>query len=252
MGEPRIHITFPVLNEEGQLESSVERTVAFCREQGIASCEICIADNGSADRTEAIGRALAARHPNVRYLRLPVRGFGLALKTAWDASAADYVGYMDIDLATDLRHLKEVYDHIARGAGYDLYLGSRLKRGASVSKRTLLRALLSRLFNLLLRLRLGVSFSDAMCGFKFINRALYRRVAGRFPFTDDWFFATQLVVRAEWLGARILDLPVVWTDQPNSKSGARLFDLSLLYLAGISELKRELRQFRRTPAEPAR
>ncbi len=250
MNSPRLHITFPVLNEEAQLAGSIERTVAFCREQGMGSCEIAIADNGSTDRTEAIGRALAARHANVKYLRLPVRGFGLALKTAWGQTDAGFVGYMDIDLATDLRHLKQVHDHIARGAGYDLYLGSRLKRGAHVTKRKPSRALLSRILNLLLRLRLGVGFSDAMCGFKFIDRKLYQSLITRFAFTDDWFFVAQLAVRAEWLGARVLDMPVTWTDQPHSKSGARLLNLSRLYLASISELKREMRQFRR--ASPAR
>jgi hypothetical protein len=139
------------------------------------------------------------------------------VKRAWDTTEADFVRYMDIDLATDLRHLKEVCDHVARGDDYELYLGQRLKYGASVRNRTLLREFTSRVFNRLLRLRLGVSFSDAMCGFKFIDRSLYQRLADRFPFTDDWFFATQLAVRSEWLGARILDMPVDWTDQPDSK-----------------------------------
>jgi len=248
----RIHITFPVLNEEALLASSIERTIAFCVEHKLAIHELCIADNGSTDRTPEIGQALAARHPNLTYLRVGKRGFGLALKTAWGAAQADFVGYMDIDLATDLRHLKEVCDHIARGERYELYLGSRLKRGASVRNRTLLREFTSRAFNHLLRLRLGVSFSDAMCGFKFIDRTLYRRLIDRFAFTDDWFFATQLAVRAEWLGARILDMPVDWTDQPDSKSSARLINLSLAYLAGIDELCEEKRRLKGSPAEAAR
>src|SRR5262245_9494549 len=108
----RINVTFPVLNEQDQLAQSVERTIAYCQANGVAIHEFCIADNGSTDRTEEIGRELAARHRNVRYLRLPVRGFGLALKSAWGSADADFVGYMDLDLATDLRHLKEVYDHV--------------------------------------------------------------------------------------------------------------------------------------------
>jgi len=243
VARPLIQVTFPVLNEEAQLAPSIERTIAFCNANGVPIHEFCIADNGSTDRTQEIGRALANRYPNVTYLRLPVRGFGLALKAAWDRSNADYVGYMDIDLATDLRHLKEVHDHIAGGAGYQLYLGSRLLHGASVKNRTLLRGFTSRVFNGLLRLRLGVSFSDAMCGFKFVERDLYVRLQKQFDFSDDWFFATQLAVRAEWLGAKVLDMPVSWTDQPNSKSSARLVDLSLLYLAGMSQLKQEKRRF---------
>lgn len=249
-GMGQIQITFPVLNEEAQLAESIERTLAYCAAENLTIQEICIADNGSTDRTQEIGEALAARYGNVSYLRLPKRGFGLALKTAWGKSQADFVGYMDVDLATDLRHLKEVHDLIAGGAGYDLYLGSRLKRGASVSNRTKLRAFTSRAFNAILHARLGVSFSDAMCGFKFVDRRLYEKLSTQFAFTDDWFFATQLAVRAEWVGARILDMPVVWTDQPDSKSSARLVNLSMLFLAGIGELKQEMRRFKAAGSAP--
>src|ERR1700730_2943548 len=103
----RIHVTFPVLNEEDVLADSIERTLAFCASNGVAIDEFCIADNGSTDRTGEIGRALAARYANVSYLHLEQRGFGLALKSAWNASGADFIGYMDIDLATELRHLRE-------------------------------------------------------------------------------------------------------------------------------------------------
>src|SRR5262249_8256253 len=50
-----------------------------------------------------------------------------------------------------------------------------------------------------------------------------------------------LRVRAEGARARILDMPVAWPDQPHSKSSARLVNLSLLYLAGISQLRREIK-----------
>jgi glycosyltransferase involved in cell wall biosynthesis len=250
--QPRIQVTFPVLNEEALLEDSLERTVAYCRSNGVAIHEFCIADNGSTDRTEEIARALAGRHANVVYRRVGKRGFGLALKTAWMETDADYVGYMDVDLATDLRHLKEVAEHIERGSGYQLYLGSRLLPGASVSNRSLLRSTTSRIFNALMRARLGVSFTDAMCGFKFVERELFLTLMRRFRFTDDWFFAAQLAVRAEWLGARILDMPVEWTDQPDSKSGARLMNLSYLYLVGIGELREEKRQLGNLRSEMAR
>jgi hypothetical protein len=114
-----------------------------------------------------------------------------------------------------------------------------------------LRALTSRAFNALLRARLGVGFSDAMCGFKFIRRGLYEEMAGRFTFSDDWFFVAQLAVRGEWLGARILDMPVEWIDDPNSASGKRLFNLSVLYLEGVSELKKEMRRLNMQPPATA-
>jgi glycosyltransferase involved in cell wall biosynthesis len=242
-GKRTINITFPVLNEERQLGESVHRTLEFCATSGIENFEICIADNGSTDSTPAIGRNLAEAHERVEYLSVGKRGFGLALKTAWYEAQTDFCGYMDVDLATGLKHLKQVYDLIQSGANYDLYLASRLMPGAKVTNRKLLRAFTSRAFNKLLAARLGVGFTDAMCGFKFIRTGLYRDLASRFEFTDDWFFATQLAVRAEWLGAKILDFPVEWSDDPNSKSSARLVNLSRLYLAGIAELREEKRRF---------
>jgi len=251
MAKPRLNITFPVLNEEAQLASSIERTIAFCAANGIDVYEFCIADNGSTDRTGEIARGLASQHARVRLVHLDHRGFGLALKAAWAETDADFVGYMDIDLATDLSHLREVNAYICGAAPYDLYLGSRLAPGALVRNRSLLRGFLSRSFNALLAWRLGISFTDATCGFKFIRRELYRQLEASFPFSDDWFFVVELAVRAERAGARILDMPVAWTDQPHSKSSARLINLSLLYLAGISQLRREILSTAAGPASAA-
>lgn len=239
----KVHVTFPVLNEEVQLETSILETLKFCKANQIESVELCIADNGSTDMTEAIGRDLQYRFDKVTYIRLSKKGFGLALKAAWSECQSDYVGYMDLDLATDLKHFKQVYDLIQQGVPYTLFLGSRLKQGAKVEKRTPIREMISRCFNFWLRLNLNVGFTDGMCGFKFIEKDLYDQLANRFPFTDQWFFATELAVCAEWMGATILDLPVHWVDDPNSKSSTQLLRLTLQYLEGIKRLKREKRKF---------
>jgi glycosyltransferase involved in cell wall biosynthesis len=235
----KLNITFPVLNEESQLEESMIRTVRFCENHNLENIEICIADNGSTDRTEVIGRHVESRMKKVKYLRIPKRGFGLALKTSWALTQADYVGYMDLDLSTNLKHLSEVYELIQTTDKIDLILGSRLKSGATVEKRTLLREITSRSFNCWLQLNLNVGFTDGMCGFKFIERNFYEHIAARFEFTDEWFFATELAVRVEWMGGRVLDLPIHWIDDANSKSSAQLFRLIKQYAIGIERLRQE-------------
>ena len=70
------------------------------------------------------------------------------------------------------------------------------------------------------RVGAAAAFDDSLPG---RGEASEYPLIDRFDFTDDWFFATQVAVRAEWLGAKVLDMPVQWTDDPdNSKSGARL------------------------------
>lgn len=239
----KVQVTFPVLNEEAQLEASVLETLNFCQINQIKNFELCIADNGSTDKTESIGRYLQSQLERVKYIRLQKRGVGLALKSSWSQSQADYVGYMDLDLSTDLQHFKEVYDLIQQETEYKLILGSRLKKGAKVEKRTLLREIISRGFNFWLGLNLDIHFTDGMCGFKFVDRSLYDKLANQFRFTNEWFFATELAVRAEWVGANILDLPVHWVDDPNSQSSARIMRLIIQYLVGIERLRKEQKRF---------
>ncbi len=244
MNRPKkVHVTFPVLNEEAQLEASILATLKFCESHQIKNFALCIADNGSTDRTETIGRDLQARFNKVKYLRLSKKGVGLALKASWSQCQADYVGYMDLDLSTDLKHFKEVYDLIQQGEDYTLIVGSRLRKGAKVEKRTLLREITSRCFNFWLRSNLNISFTDGMCGFKFIEKSFYDKLTSQFEFTDEWFFATELAVRVEWMGGQILDLPVHWVGDANSKSSAQLLRLTRQYLAGIERLRREKRRF---------
>jgi glycosyltransferase involved in cell wall biosynthesis len=252
----KVHITIPVLNEEKQLEASVLEILRFCKVHQIKNFELWIADNGSTDRTEEIGFHLQSQFNNVKYIKLAKRGFGLALKAAWSQSQADYLGYMDLDLATDLKHLKQVYDLIQEGTEYTVILGSRLKRGAKVEQRTLLREITSRGLNFLLHWILRVKFTDGMCGFKFIQKSAYDRLATQFKFTDEWFFVTELAVRSEWMGEKVLDLPVRWVDDPeHSASSARLFRLIEQYLIGIERLWREKKRFmaeRKRKYPPAR
>src|SRR5204863_69031 len=68
----------------------------------------------------------------------------------------------------------------------------------------------------LLRLVLRVRFKDAQCGFKALRadvaRSLLPDVVNR-----NWFFDTELLVRAERAGLRIHELPVDWLDDPDSR-----------------------------------
>ena len=75
---------------------------------------ITIADNGSTDDMPRIGRELAEKYPDVFYTRIEQRGRGRALKRVWSESDADIVGYMDMDLSTDLNALPAL---IARWSG---------------------------------------------------------------------------------------------------------------------------------------
>ena len=124
-----IGIALPVLNEEARLSRGVLKTLEFCAAHGIAA-RITIADNGSTDGTARVAAELVRDHPNVEYLSVGQRGVGRALKRAWTQAATPVIGYMDVDLATDLAHLLQVRDLFESKPGDLVVTGSRLLPGS--------------------------------------------------------------------------------------------------------------------------
>lgn len=236
-------ITIPVLDEEATLQSQIRVLHAFVRQHFPESDQwrIVIADNGSTDATPHLAKGLSEEIPEVHFLRVPKKGVGMALKTSWTKSTADIVGYMDLDLATDLPHFLEAYRALVK-EDYDIVYGTRLHPKAEVINRPLKREISSRAFNLILKAYLGVGFSDGMCGFKFLKRQLFPSLYKHGAQNDGWFFSTELLAVAEWLDYRLFELPVRWTDDAAS-SKVEILPLAKRYLKAMHDLKQQKKKW---------
>ena len=229
-----LDVVIPVLNEEDALQSSLTRLHAFMTTQ-MENYEwtIVIADNGSTDTTPEVSRSLSREFLGIQYHRIEDRGRGRALKSAWLESDSDVVVYMDVDLSTDLKTLPALVSSIAT-EGYDVAIGSRLKKGATVVGRTLLREAISRAYNLIVFSLFFVSFRDAQCGFKALSRGAANSLL---PVVQDtgWFFDTELLILAEKKGVRIKEIPVHWVDDPDSR--VRILNTAFEDLKGLLRLR---------------
>ena len=231
-------ITIPVLNEELTLAQQVKILHAFLLDHFPEKDQwrIVIADNGSTDRTLDIAKTLSKEFPEVTYVKVPRKGVGLALKTSWSQSTADIVGYMDLDLATDLPHFLAAYEALAK-KNYDIVYATRLHPQSQVIGRPFKREVASRVFNFLLKTYLQVGFSDGMCGFKFLKRSTFPQLFARGAQNDGWFFSTELLTVGEWMGLKIYELPVKWTDDISS-SRVKILPLAKRYLQSMQALKK--------------
>jgi glycosyltransferase involved in cell wall biosynthesis len=228
-----VDIVVPVHNEERDLEPSIGRLHAYLTHALPVRARITIADNASTDQTWARAQALAAALPDVRAIRIDVKGRGHALRAAWAASDAPVVAYMDVDLSTDLAALLPLVAPLLSGHS-DIAIGTRLSRHARVIRGPK-RELISRAYNLLLHSVLRARFSDAQCGFKAVRAD---RLALLLPQVEDngWFFDTELLVRAERAGLRIHEVPVDWTDDPDSR--VDVVATAMADLRGVARLVR--------------
>jgi glycosyltransferase involved in cell wall biosynthesis len=211
---PVLDVVIPVHNEEGDLERSVRTLHAYLSAHIACSTRITVIDNASSDATREIGARLATVLHGVRFLHIDEKGRGRALRTAWLASDADVVAYMDVDLSTGLDALRPLVEPILAG-DTDIAVGSRLIRGATVT-RGVRRELISRCYNVLLRTVLHARFHDAQCGFKAMRRSAAHELL---PLVRDqgWFFDTELLVLGQRAGMRIREIPVAWIDDPDSR-----------------------------------
>jgi len=212
--DPLVDVVIPVYNEERDLGPSVRRLHKFLTSRFPFSAAITIADNASKDGTLAVAQGLAKELPRVRVLHLDAKGRGRALRAAWLQSDAPVVAYMDVDLSTDLNALLPLVAPLLSGHS-DLAIGSRLAHGARV-KRGPKRELISRAYMLVLRLALGAHFSDAQCGFKAVRTSVARQLVPSVR-DESWFFDTELLILAQRAGLRVHEVPVDWTDDPDSR-----------------------------------
>jgi putative flippase GtrA len=241
---PVIDVVVPVHDEEADLEPCLRRLHAHLSAQLPYPFRITVAENASTDATVAVARRVAAELPGIEVLVLPDPGRGRALRTAWLASDAAVLVYMDVDLSTDLNALLPLVAPLISGHS-ELAIGTRLAPSSRVVRGTK-REVISRGYNLLLRGTLATRLSDAQCGFKAIRADVAARLL---PLVEDtgWFFDTELLVLAERSGLRIHEVPVDWIDDPDSR--VDILATARADLAGIARMTRALATGRLPVAE---
>lgn len=212
-----IDIVIPVYNEEVDLEKSITTLRNFLLKINFQyHWRIIIADNASTDNTLNIAKQLSENFFEVNYIHLDKKGRGRALKKSWAESNADIISYMDVDLSTRLEAFPKMISALSEG--YDISIGSRLIPGASV-KRSFKRELLSRGYNLILKLLFFNKFSDAQCGFKAVTRKVVDNILPRIK-DNEWFFDTELLLMGEKENLKIKEIPVTWDEDPQTKVNA--------------------------------
>ncbi|MFO7566806.1 MAG: glycosyltransferase [Enhygromyxa sp.] len=200
---PELSVVIPIYNEEAILETSVAELIADLEHAGL-DFEILLAENGSRDRTVAIAEQLAARWPaRLRWFSYPEPNYGGALREGIFRARGRFVVCEEIDLCNVDFHLRAL--ELLRRDEADLVIGSKAMAGAH-DKRPLVRRAGTKVYNKLLRVTLGFSGTDTH-GLKAMRRSTLAPVAAR-CIVDYDVFASELVIRAEREGLRVLEIPV--------------------------------------------
>lgn len=208
MGEPQVSIVIPIYREADFLEGSLTRLVAGleCR---CLSYEILLVEQFSDQQTLETSLAVVARLPRVRHLLLPSPDFGQAMRLGMLEATGQVIVNVDIDYwdVTFIRMCLAMMQEF----DIDVVIGSKNAR-LSVDNRAYSRRLISQVFRTVLQFAFGLRVSDTH-GIKAWHRSprLIEQIEAC-RFTRD-IFDTELVIRGERAGFRLLELPVTVAEQ---------------------------------------
>ena len=234
-----INILFPVLNEHLRLEKGIRKAAEYMRAEIDIPYKLTILDNGSDDDTPEIGKRLAEEFPEVEFVRIEERGVGIAFKTGVERSSADIVGYMDIDLSTDIENLKKTIELFETDPELQYVNASRFHPDSDTRGRKWYRKITSAGLLVLLKACFGMKATDAICGFTFVRRETALQLVQECSDDKGWFYMIEFLLRAERDGIRILDLPVKWTEDYDTT--VNVWKTIKNYLKNIWKLKKAFR-----------
>ena len=207
----RYSIIIPAFNEGRRLEPTLKRVLAYASQLG-GDSEVIVVNDGSRDNTADLVHGYAKANHSLRLLENPGnRGKGFSVRNGMLHAQGEVMLFSDADLSAPIEEASKLFAAISQGA--DVAIGSRwLRTELQTQRQSLVRQLFGRVFNLLLRIVLGLRFKDTQCGFK----AFTRRAADEvFPcqLIERWGFDPELIFLAGKKGLKVVEVPVQWAHE---------------------------------------
>jgi len=223
---PKYSFIIPAYNEGARLGSTLDRILNY-----LAACgwdaEVVVVNDGSRDRTADLVRAAASAHPQLRLIENPGnRGKGYSVRNGMLNAKGEVRLFSDADLSSPIEEASELFAAISAGA--DIAIGSRwLQPETQTHRQSLLRQFYGRIFNLALRILLGLNFKDTQCGFKAFTSGAAQAI---FPLQriERWGFDPELLYLARRAGLKVQEVPVAWAHVEGTRlsplrDGLRMF-----------------------------
>lgn len=190
--------------------------MAFLQAQPYSS-EVLIVENGSQDRTLEVAQSFAAQHPMFRVLQETRRGKGLAVRRGMLEARGEYRFMCDADFSMPIEEVSRFLPPALLGA--DIAIASREAPGAVRYNEPAYRHLGGRAINTMIRLMILPGLQDTQCGFKCFRAAVAEDLFSC-QTLPGWSFDIEILYIARQRGYRIVELPIPWHFNPESKLNA--------------------------------
>ncbi len=178
-------------------------------------CELIFVDDGSTDASTDI---LAQNLQTIPYclLRNPSnQGKGSAVRQGMLTAKGRYILFSDADLSTPLAEVLSFLPLLE--SNYDIVIGSRALSESRVEiHQNWMREFMGKVFNRIARLLSFRGIQDSQCGFKCFRRQTAHDLFSKQKL-NGFAFDAEILYIAQKRNCRILEKPVLWRNEPQSR-----------------------------------
>lgn len=230
-----LSIVIPAYNEQFRLPKSLQKIDEYLKGRGW-SAEIIVVNDGSTDSTLKVLQDISLQSSFLRVLSYDRNvGKGFAVRSGVLVAKSELILLCDADLSTPIEEVDRL--RAALIEGHDIVIGSRYSaRSSQLVVQPISRRIIGRTFSAIVSI-IGVrGFKDTQCGFKLFRRSSVQRVFVPMK-TRGFSFDVELLLRGKSANLRILELPVRWIADPDSRvrpiRDASRMILELLWMRGF-------------------
>lgn len=235
----RVLVVSPTYCEAENIDEFLARVRAE-----LPTADVLVVDDGSPDGTAARAEECGNRLGQISVLRRDTKeGLGAAYRAGFTQGLAEGYGIiveMDADLSHDPMMLPPLIGAIGDGA--DLAIGSRYVAGGSTPNWPLVRRVISRVGCRYAAFALHIPVRDATSGFRAYRAEALRSARYEHTLANGYGFQIELAYRLVQLGAKVVELPIVFTDRVRGISKMSLWiaveAMVLVTRWGLSDLVR--------------
>ncbi len=237
-----LSIIIPAYNEANRLPKTLESLFAFLSNQSY-SAEVVVVENGSQDSTYQTAVAFSERYPQLRVLREEQRGKGRAVQRGMLSAVGEYRFMCDVDFSMPVAEINRFLP--PQLTGYDVAIASREAPGARRYHEPFYRHLVGRFYNGLIRALALPGLHDTQCGFKCFRGILAEEIFRR-QTLSGWSFDVEVLFIARQCGYRIVEVPIPWYFNPESKINVWRDSLRMAIDLGAIQLNHLRGRYRRS------
>ena len=205
-----LSIIIPAHNEALRIGRTLEDYTSYFSARIGHNFEIIVVINGCRDNTEEIVSEYSQRFNNVKIHHIKGRGKGRAIIAGMKVARGDLLAFTDADGATKAAELGKLFTHLGYSDGA---IASRwLPQSVRSPRQSLSRTIVSRAWNILIRMILKLPYRDTQCGAKLFTRAAISTVINDLTI-NGFAFDIELLYRLKLKNLQVVEVPISWNNR---------------------------------------